>query len=159
MEVFELLDELRNIIEEGNKLPFTNKRAIEADVLVEVLEEIKAKMPDELKQARWIREERARILQEANMEADEIIKEAENRIIQMIDEHEITRQAYEKREQILDEAKEQSREMSEETRKYVDGILKSAEDRLEELNDKLTESQTVVTSAIKTFKENRKDLN
>ena len=48
--------------------------------------EIRLKLPDELKQAKWVKEERQRILVEAQKEADGIVKEAENRIISMIDE-------------------------------------------------------------------------
>ena len=84
-------------------------------------------MPDELKQAKWVKEERGRILVEAKKEADGIVKEAENRIISMIDEHEITRKAYEQKAQIIETANEMSREISKGTKDYADNILEKVE--------------------------------
>ena len=64
---------------------------------MELIKEIRLKMPEDLKQAKWVREERERILEEARKEAEDVVKEAENRIIAMIDEHEITKKAYEQK--------------------------------------------------------------
>ena len=87
MEIFELLETLEDIIEKSRNVPFSSKGIVDK-------EEIRLKLTDELKQAKWVKEERQRILVEAQKEADGIVKEAENRIISMIDEHEITRKAY-----------------------------------------------------------------
>ena len=85
MEIFTLLETLEDILERSKTLPFTNKGIIEKDELLDIIKEIRLKLPDELKQAKWVREERERILQEAHKEASDIVKEAENRIIAMID--------------------------------------------------------------------------
>ena len=74
---------------------------IEVDKIKDEPKEIRLKLPDELKQAKWVKEERGRILVEAQKEADGIVKEAENRIISMIDEHEITRKAYEQKKTLI----------------------------------------------------------
>ena len=91
MEIFTLLETLEDILEKGKTVPFTNKTIVDKDEILDIIKEIRLKLPDELKQAKWIKEERQRILLEAQKEADEVVKEAENRIISMIDEHEITR--------------------------------------------------------------------
>lgn len=158
MEVFELLTEMENLIEEGRSIPFSVKKIVDVEILAQILEEIKRKMPDEMKQAKWIKEERTRILQEANKEAEDIVKEAENRIIEMIDEHEITKQAYLRQDQIIEEAKKQSREITEGTKAYTDEILSEAENRINDLNNQLIESQNVISSALKTLKDNRSDF-
>ncbi len=158
MEVFELLTEMENLIEEGRSIPFSVKKIVDVEILAQILEEIKRKMPDEMKQAKWIKEERTRILQEANKEAEDIVKEAENRIIEMIDEHEITKQAYLRQDQIIEEAKKQSREITEGTKAYTDEILSEAENRINDLNNQLVESQNVISSALKTLKDNRSDF-
>ena len=95
MEIFTLLETLEDILERSKTIPFSNKGVIDKEELLEIIKEIRLKLPDELKQAKWVKEERQRILVEAQKEADDIVKEAENRIISMIDEHEITRKAYE----------------------------------------------------------------
>ena len=91
MDALELLDELEDIIDKGAAVPFSGRCLLEKDELLDVLQEIKLKLPDDLKQAKWIKEERQRILQEAQSEADGIIKTAEEKIISMVNENEIAK--------------------------------------------------------------------
>ena len=97
MEIFTLLDTLEDILDRSKHVPFTEKGIVDKEEILEIIQEIRLKLPDELKQAKWIKEERGRILQEAEKEADDIVREAENRIISMIDEHEITRKSYDQK--------------------------------------------------------------
>ena len=79
MEIFQLLDNLEDLIENSKKVPLSDKSMIDKEEILEVLKEIRLKLPDELKQAKWVKEERERILAEAQKEADDVVKEAENR--------------------------------------------------------------------------------
>ena len=132
MEIFTLLETLEDILENSKGLPFTNKTMVDKEELLEIIKEIRIKLPDELKQAKWVKEERQRILAEAQKEADGIVKEAENRIIAMIDEHEITRKAYEQKAEIIETANEMSREISKGTKDYADNILEGIEVALQD---------------------------
>lgn len=144
MEIFTLLETLEDILEKSRNVPFTNKGIVDKDEIVEIIQEIRLKLPDELKQAKWIKEERGRILLEAQKEADGVVKEAESRIISMIDEHEITRKAYEQKAQIIETANEMSREISKGTKDYADNLLEKIE--------------AVLEDALKTVQNNRKEL-
>ena len=137
MEIFTLLDELEEYLEGAKTVPFTTKCIVDKEEILDIIKEIRLKLPDELKQAKWVKEERGRILVEAK-------KEAENRIISMIDEHEITRKAYEQKAQIIETANEMSREISKGTKDYADNILEKVESALQE--------------ALKTIENNRREL-
>ena len=132
MEIFTLLETLEDILENSKNLPFSNKGIVDKEEILEIIKEIRLKLPDELKQAKWVKEERQRILVEAQKEADDIEKEAENRIISMIDEHEITRKAYEQKAEIIETANEMSREISKGTKDYADNILEGIEVALQD---------------------------
>lgn len=144
MEIFTLLETLEECLERAKNIPFTQKGIVDKEEILDIIKEIRLKLPDELKQAKWVKEERGRILVEAQKEADGIVKEAENRIISMIDEHEITRKAYEQKAQIIETANEMSREISKGTKEYADNILEKVEGVLQE--------------ALKTVENNRKEL-
>ncbi len=144
MEIFTLLETLEDIMEKSRNIPFSNKCIVDKEEILEIIKEIRLKLPDEIKQAKWVKEERQRILVEAQNEANDIIKEAENRIISMIDEHEITRKAYEKKVEIIETANEMSREIKSGTEEYADGVLAGIEVALED--------------ALKVIKNNRKEL-
>ena len=144
MEIFTLLETLEEMLENSKSIPFSDKGIIDKEEMLEIIKEIRLKLPDELKQAKWVKEERQRILVEAQKEADDIVKEAENRIISMIDEHEITRKAYEQKAQIIETANEMSREISKGTKDYADNILEKVE--------------SVLQDALKTIENNRREL-
>ena len=132
MEIFTLLENLEDILEKSKGVPFSNKVLVDKEEILEIISELRLKLPEELKQAKWIKEERQRILVEAQKEADDIVKEAENRIISMIDEHEITKKAYEKKAEIIETANEMSREISKGTKDYADNLLNGIEVSLQE---------------------------
>ena len=144
MEIFTLLETLEDLLENSKGLPFTTKSVVDKEEMLDLIKEIRIKLPDELKQAKWVKEERQRILVEAQKEADGIVKEAENRIISMIDEHEITRKAYEQKAEIIETANEMSREMTKGTKENADSILQGIEVALED--------------ALKVIQNNRKEL-
>ena len=132
MEIFTLLENIEDILEKSKGVPFSNKVLVDKDEILEIISELRLKLPEELKQDKWIKEERQRILVEAQKEADDIVKEAENRIISMIDEHEITKKAYEKKAEIIETANEMSREISKGTKDYADNVLNGIEVALQE---------------------------
>ena len=151
MEIFTLLETLEDILENSKTLPFSDKSIIEKEQFLDIIKEIRLKLPEELKQAKWIKEERERIIAEAQKDADDIVREAENRIISMIDEHEITKKAYDKKTEIIADANEMYREITKGTNDYVDGILANIENNMLELGKSLS-------NAVETIQNNRKEL-
>ena len=132
MEIFTILESIEDILEKSKGVPFSNKVLVDKEEILEQISDLRLKLPEELKQAKWIKEERQRILVEAQKEADDIVKEAENRIISMIDEHEITKKAYEKKAEIIETANEMSREISKGTKDYADNVLNGIEVALQD---------------------------
>lgn len=127
MDALELLDELEDIIEKGAAVPFSGRCILERDELLDVLQELKLKLPEDLKQAKWIKEERQRILQEAQAEADEIIKTVEKKAVSMVDENEITKQAVIRGKQIVDTSTNEAIEIADSAYNYSDNLLETVE--------------------------------
>ena len=141
MEIFTLLENLEELVENSKKMPFTNKIMIDQEDILDVVKEIRLKLPEDLKQAKWVREERERILEEPKKEADDVVKEAENRIISMIDEHEITKKAYEQKNQIMEAANENSRQITQGAKEYADNILADLEGKLEKVLKEISQDR------------------
>ncbi len=131
--IVQLLDELEDIIENGRSAPFSNRVSIDKDEVYDLISELRVKLPNELKQAQWIIEERNKILIDAQREADQIVKSAEERLQRMIDENEVTKKAYDQAAAIIDSAKKNAKEMRLGAVEYSEGILTDVENRLKEL--------------------------
>lgn len=158
MEILDLLETIEQIISESKPMPFSKKKMVDETEILDVLDEIRDKLPDEIKQAKWISEERTRILQDAQKEREEVLREAEKRIIEMIDEHEITRQAEEKSLKIIEKAKLQSREISDGTREYADSVLAKAEEAVKVIDEGLEEQKNNIKSILYGLKNDRDAL-
>lgn len=132
MEIFTLLESLEEILESGSKVPFSSKVMVDIDEFRDILEDIRLKLPDELKQAKWVKEERQRIIEDAQKEADNIIKNAESKIVTMIDDNVITKKALEQKEEIIENANKVSKEICTGTHEYANAILEKVEEVLKE---------------------------
>ena len=58
MDILLLLDEIEDIIEDGTSVPFSKKILVDTEELLDILKEIRIRLPDEIKQAAWIKEEK-----------------------------------------------------------------------------------------------------
>jgi len=132
MEMLSILETLEDLVERSVSVPFSGKCMVDKEEILEIIKEIRLKLPDDIKQAKWVKEERQRILLEAQKEANNIIKDAENQIASLIDEHEITKKAYEQSNEIISNAQKNAREIRLGTREYADSVLIKVEEILEE---------------------------
>lgn len=136
MELLDLLEQLEEIIETGMNVPLSGgKCLLHRESLLELIQEIRLKLPDDIKMAKRITEEKQRVMTEAQQEAENIIRNAESRIAALVDENEITKKAYEQSEVIISNAKKNAREIRLGTREYADGVLNKVEEILEDTLD------------------------
>ncbi|MDD4189645.1 MAG: ATPase [Eubacteriales bacterium] len=130
MEILSILNTLEDLVEKSTGLPLTGKCIVDREEIFEIINEMRLKLPDEIKQAVWINDERQKILQEAKKQANSIVEDAESRIPTLVDEHEITQKAYDKSEEIIAAAQKNAKEIRNGTNDYADGILNKLEDIL-----------------------------
>ena len=104
MDIMEIVDMMEEAIEKASAVPLTGKVMIDKGELLDYIQEIRLVYPDELKEAKWVKEERQRILSEAENRAEAIQKNAEETQMQLIDEHEITKAAYEQANELVNAA-------------------------------------------------------
>ena len=75
MKVLELLEELEDIVDAATKVPMMSKVMVEAEDVFSIIREIRLALPDDVQQAKWIRDERDRILADAKTEYERIIRD------------------------------------------------------------------------------------
>ena len=132
MEILTILETLEELVEKSPSVPFSGNCLLDREEILEIIKEMRLKLPDDIKQAKWVKEERQRILLEAQREANNIMKDAENKIASLVDEHEITKKAYEQSNEIIAAAQKNAREVRLGAREYADGVLNKVEDILSE---------------------------
>ena len=130
MEILKMIDLLEDKVEQSKSIPLLNRALIDKEEILAAIEEIRLNIPEDMKQARLIKEERKRIIAEAQTEADEIINNAKIKTEKMINEHEITKKAYEQANQIVSAAQKNARELRMGARQYVDSLFADTDAKL-----------------------------
>jgi len=133
MDVLNLIDEVEDIVEAGTSLPFTNKVMVDREEILDIVKEIRIKLPDEIKQAAWIKEERQRILADAQKDADTILNEAEYKLEELIEEEEIIKIANNRAEEIITKAQTNAKEIRIGSMEYADSLLLETQESLKEI--------------------------
>src|SRR6059036_3477184 len=93
MDVLVLIDKLDDLVHNAKAVPLTDQVRIDREEIYDILDQMRATIPEEIKQARWIVKERQEMLAEAKREAERIIKEARERQDVLISDQEVTKQA------------------------------------------------------------------
>ena len=102
-------------------------RASDPRTAVELLEAALDRMPDELRQARWLLKEREEFLADKEREAEGLLEEVRVQAERMVQRTEIVRQANHVAQRILDDANEEARRLRHEAEDYADQKLASFE--------------------------------
>ncbi len=126
-DVLELISDLEDIIDKGVAVPFTGRCLLDKEELLELIQEIKLRLPKDLEQAKWIKTERQNIINDANKESEEIIKNAKDKLIAMVDENEITKKASQQAAEIMERAATESRATKDASYQYADYLLENVE--------------------------------
>lgn len=140
MEILKMIDLLEDKVEQTKTIPLLNRALIDREELLASIEEIRINIPEDMKQAKLIKDERKRILAEAQSEAEDIINAAKLKTEKMVDEHEITKKAYEQANQIVAAAQKNARELRMGARQYVDSLFADTD-------AKLTKAQSIIRKA------------
>jgi cell division septum initiation protein DivIVA len=135
-EVWELLDELSDLIDQG-KPSFGNssRRSIDADQALSIIDAIRNILPDELQEARRIVHTRDDIVASAEQEADRIIDDAEQQAVTIASEQEVVRLAQQEADRIVAEAHDKEVDMRYGSFQYADETFAQLENNLNKLLD------------------------
>lgn len=126
---------LRRVIEmitNTRALPLSSSAKLDnKDEVLELLEEACQRLPEELRQARWLLKERQDFLDKTQREGEEILEAARIRVERMVQRTEIVREAHHAARKAVEEAREEARRLRHEAEDYCDQKLAAFEIVLE----------------------------
>ena len=119
------------IVTNAKTMPLSTSALITKDEVLELLEDALDRLPEELRQARWMLKEREEFLEKVKREGDEILEAARVRAERMVQRTEIVREAQQTAQRTVDEAREEARRLRHEAEDYCDQKLAAFEIVLE----------------------------
>ena len=147
----DLLDELYDILDKGWVMPLSGGKVfVDGEDIKQLLEEIRDVIPDEIRQAKAIVDERDQIISQAQHEADTIIRVADEKAKAMVNQDEIVRQAQAKANDLILQGQNKYREMRKATSDYVDDIMRRTDEALAETLSELRKTRQNIKATQKT---------
>ncbi|NLL39681.1 MAG: hypothetical protein GX254_08875 [Clostridiales bacterium] len=140
--VYEVIDILYNMISDAWGLPLgAEKCVVERDKVLDLLDEIKAELPNELSEAKKLVSARAEFIANAKKEADTIKKVAEEQARRLVDEQVIVKNARAKANDILSAAETKAAELKKAASDYADDAMRRTEAAIAEALEEVRQSR------------------
>lgn len=126
-----IIDKLDDVVHNARPVPLTDQVRVDREEIYDLLDQMRATIPEEIKQARWIVKERQEMLAEAKREAERIVREAREQQARLISDEEVTKQAERAADEIVEDARNREREIRLGAEDYADEILNTLEVNLQ----------------------------
>lgn len=127
----DMITVLYDTIQDAKSLPLgADKCILERDKILDMLDEIIAQLPPELKQARAIVESRNELIGQARREAEAIIRQAQEKASKMVNQESIYQEAKRKAEELTMQTQVRLAELRKASNEYMDDALRRTEEEI-----------------------------
>ena len=127
----ELINSMYDMVQDAKNMPLSSDKCVlERDRLLDMLDELRAQLPADIKMAQDIVEKRNELIAAGKREAETLRKKAEDAARQMISETEIVVAARKRAKEIVGNAEIQARELRRVANEYCEDALKRTEETL-----------------------------
>jgi hypothetical protein len=123
VDVLYLLDQLEEVLGAGSRVPLTSRTLVDEPEILDIIDQIRLSIPEEIKAAKRLSEERDQVLADARAEADRILRDADAQVAERLGEHHLVRTAEARASDIQDRALQQAAEIRREADAYAHRVL------------------------------------
>lgn len=141
MDILYLVDRLESLIASSRRMPLVNQILIKEGDVLNIVDQMRTSIPDEIKQARRIIQEKERILAQAQADATTLLSRAREETERAMNREgllraaearsqELVRQAEEQAQSVVEQAEEHSEQLKNDADNYVAETLRNLKDHL-----------------------------
>ena len=144
----DIIGALYDMVQDARSMPLAaDKCILERDKVLDMLDEIIAQLPGELKQSRTIVESRNELISQARREAESILRQAQEQAKQMVTKEAIYQEAKKRSEELVGQTQDRINQLRKAANAYMDDALRRTEETiaqaLEEVRDTRMKFRTV----------------
>ncbi|MGM9526696.1 MAG: hypothetical protein ACI3U1_10570 [Peptococcaceae bacterium] len=154
MSIYNLLDQLESTIE-GSKRAFmqNDKIIIDPEELYQLIDQIRSSVPDDIKDAQWVKKEEEQIKKKAQEDYERIIEEARMRAQDLVSETEVYRLAEIRVKEMLEEANQAAHDITLGAFNYANDIMEKIEKQLQIYYDVVQDGKDEIQKSLDALNE------
>lgn len=131
MDILHLVDRLEELFNESRSIPFTHSVIVDEDRMLDIIDQMRVSIPEEIKKAQQLLAQRDRILAQSQEEANRTIALARDKGEQLLDRDSVVQNAQSKADQIVEQAHREADVIRQEADDYVLETLTKIEMEME----------------------------
>ena len=155
----DIIGALYDMVQDARSMPLSaDKCILERDKVLDMLDEIIAQLPGELKQARTIVESRNELVNQARREADNVIREAQEKANQLVTKEAIYEVAKKRSEELVSQTQNRINQLRKAANEYMDESLRQTEETISNALNEVRDTR-MKFRAVTEAQEQRKNVN
>ncbi len=157
MDILHLVDRLEELFNESRLIPLTHSVIVDEDRMLEIIDQMRISIPDEVKKAQQILAQRDRVLAQSQEEANRTISLAKKKLEELVSRDAIVEAAQTRAEQILIQARADAELIHRDADDYIIETLGSLEAELTRLISQARNGIAKLTSEQQITLQNEED--
>ncbi len=148
MDILQLIDRLEELFNEGKAIPFTHNVAVDEDRMLDIIDQMRISIPEEVKKAQQLLTQKERVMAQAQEEANRTLEIAREKANELIKKDNVVAEAGRRADQILTQARADAEATRHEADDYIVDSLGRAQEEMERILNQ-------VRNGIRTLEEER----
>jgi hypothetical protein len=138
MDILQLIDRLEELFNESKNVPLTRNVMVDEDRMLDIIDQMRIAIPEEVKKAQQLLGQRDRVLAQAQEEANRTLELARQKADQMVTKDMVSQEASRRADQILVQARNEAENIRADADDYAMNSLIQLQEELERLTNQVT---------------------
>ncbi len=137
MDILQLIDRLEELFNNAKAVPFTHNVVVDEDRMLELIDQMRIAIPEEVKKAQQVMAQRDRVMAQAQEEANRTLQIARDKSEQLVQKDMIVQEAQRRADQIVNQARNESEATRVDTDNYVVDTLMQLQDQISKMSNQV----------------------
>jgi len=137
MDILQLIDRLEELFNQSKSIPLTRNVMVDEDRMLDIIDQMRIAIPEEVKKAQQLLGQRDRVLAQAQEEANRTLELARQKADQLVSKEMVAQEASRRAEQILAQARTDAENVRIDADDYVLDSLNQLQAELERITNQV----------------------
>ncbi len=144
MDILQLIDRLEELFNDAKAVPFTHNVIVDEDKMLELIDQMRIAIPEEVKKAQQVVAQRDRVMAQAQEEANRTLQISRDKADQLVQKDMIVQEAQRRADQIVSQARGEAEATRVDADNYVIDTLMQLQDQIAKLSNQVSNGVRMV---------------
>ena len=138
MDILQLIDRLEELFNDAKAVPFTHNVIVDEDKMLELIDQMRIAIPEEVKKAQQVMAQRDRVMAQAQEEANRTLQIAREKADQMLQKDIIMQEAQRRADQIISQGRAEAESTRADADNYVVDTLMQLQEQIAKIGNQVS---------------------